>query len=152
MLTMVGRREEGSEACMHLSLWELGGSRTKMHNRMKSPEAVTGQAELEVIVRSTRWLMDALEAARRVDAADWMIGAGAVRTAVWDRLHGYQAPTPVADVDLIFFDADDLSEQRERAVQARLSPALARVPWAVKNQASVHLWDPKRVGFAWAPL
>jgi hypothetical protein len=123
-----------------------------MHNRMERPEAVAGQAELEVIVRSTRWLMDALEAARRVDAPDWMIGAGAVRTAVWDRLHGYQAPTPVADIDLIFFDAGDLSEQRERAVQARLSAELARVPWDVKNQAAVHLWYPKRFGFAVEPL
>jgi hypothetical protein len=75
-----------------------------------------------------------------------------VRTAVWDRLHGYQAPTPVADIDLIFFDADDLSEQRERAVQARLSAELARVPWDVKNQAAVHLWYPKRFGLAVEPL
>jgi hypothetical protein len=113
---------------------------------------VAGQAELEVIVRSTRWLMDALEAARRVGATDWMIGAGAVRTAVWDRLHGYQAPTPVADIDLIFFDARDLSERRERAVQARLSAELPRVAWGVKNQAAVHLWYAKRFGFAVEPL
>src|SRR4051812_12336693 len=69
-------------------------------------------ARLEEIVRSTPWLMDALAAARKVAAPDWLIGAGAVRTAVWDRLHGYDK-AELADVDLAFFDPHDLSEQRE---------------------------------------
>jgi uncharacterized protein len=36
--------------------------------------------------------MSALRAAREVDPPDWLIAAGAIRTAVWDFLHGY-APT-----------------------------------------------------------
>src|SRR4051812_14143940 len=67
---------------------------------------------LEEIVRSTPWLMDALAAAREVAAPDWLIGAGVVRTAVWDRLHGYDK-TELADVDLAFFDPHDLSERHE---------------------------------------
>jgi hypothetical protein len=43
-------------------------------------------------------------AAREVNAPEWWIGAGAIRTAVWDRLHGYAQPTPLADLDLIYFD------------------------------------------------
>jgi hypothetical protein len=41
---------------------------------------------VEEILRSTPWMMDALVAAREVDAPDWLIGAGAVRTPgpPWD--------------------------------------------------------------------
>jgi uncharacterized protein len=53
-------------------------------------------ADVRRIVRSTAWLMNALEVARDVRAPDWLIGAGAIRTAVWDRLHGFDEPTELA--------------------------------------------------------
>jgi hypothetical protein len=94
----------------------------------------------EAIVRGTGWLMDALSAAREVDSPDWLIGAGAVRTAVWDRQHRFAEPTPLADIDLVFFDPGDLARERERELEARLRRALPGVPWQATNQASVHLW------------
>jgi hypothetical protein len=96
--------------------------------------------------------MRALEVAREVDPPDWLIGAGAVRTAVWDRLHGHAEPTPLPDVDLAFFDPDDLSPQREQAVEERLRAALPGVPWEAKNQAAVHLWYERRFGTPAEPL
>ena len=54
------------------------------------------QRRLEEAIRSTSWLMRALIAAHEVDAPDWLIGAGAVRTAVWDRLHSYETRTELA--------------------------------------------------------
>src|SRR3954471_15554389 len=107
-------------------------------------------ARLEEIVRSTPWLMDALAAAREVAAPDWLIGAGAVRTAVWDRLHGYDEAEP-ADVDLAFFDPDDLSEERETAIERQLR-GLLPVEWDAKNQARVHLWYARRFGYEVPPL
>jgi uncharacterized protein len=107
--------------------------------------------DLESIVRSTDWLMRALVAAREVDAPDWLIGAGAVRSAVWDRLHGYQAAEP-ADVDLAFFDPGDLSREREADVEERLRRALPSLDWDAKNQARVHLWYPRRFGDEVPPL
>jgi hypothetical protein len=96
--------------------------------------------------------MRALVAAREVDAPDWWIGAGAVRTAVWERLHGYEQPTPLADLDLIYFDPGDLSEGRERAIETLLKAALAGVPWQARNQAAVHLWFPEKFGYAVEPF
>jgi hypothetical protein len=107
--------------------------------------------QLEEIVRSTGWLMRALEAAREVDAPDWMIGAGAVRTAVWDRLHRFARPTEVADVDLAFFDPQDLSPGRDAQVEADLR-ALLPVTWDAKNQAAVHVWYPRKFGREVEPL
>jgi hypothetical protein len=37
-----------------------------------------------------------------VDLPDWFVGAGAIRNTVWDYLHGYTVPTPLADVDVAF--------------------------------------------------
>jgi hypothetical protein len=96
--------------------------------------------------------MRALRAARAVDAPDWLICAGAVRTAVWDGLHGFAEPSPLADVDLAFFDPDDLSPARDRAVEAALVAAAPDLPWQAKNQAAVHLWYPDRFGFEVEPL
>jgi hypothetical protein len=111
-----------------------------------------GRRELEQIVRSTDWLMRALIAAREVDAPDWLISAGAVRTAVWDRLHCYESRTELPDLDLGFFDGADLSEGRERQIQRLLEAALPDEKWDVKNQAAVHLWYPKKFGYPVEPL
>ena len=104
------------------------------------------------IVRATPSLMRALRAARDVDAPDWLIAAGAIRSAVWDHLHRHEQPTPLADVDLGFFDPVDLSEQREAAVERALRAALPGTPWDVKNQARVHLWYERRFGHPAPPL
>jgi hypothetical protein len=111
-----------------------------------------GRAELERIVRCTEWLTTALTAARDVDAPDWLIGAGAIRTAVWDHLHGYQTRTALADIDLVFFDPDDLSREREDTVRGHLEKRLPAEVWDAKNQAAVHLWYPKRFGYPIEPL
>jgi uncharacterized protein len=113
---------------------------------------VNHEDELRTLVRSTSWLMRALAAARHVDAPDWWIGAGAIRTAVWDHLHGHEQPTPLADIDVIFFDPDDLSEEHEREVEQALADALPDVPWDATNQAAVHLWFPKKFGTAVEPF
>jgi hypothetical protein len=111
-----------------------------------------GEGRLDEIIRSTDWLIRALSAAREVDPPDWVIGAGAIRTAVWNRLHGYDTRTQLADIDLAFFDPDDLSEQHDERLQERLGAALPGERWDVKNQAAVHLWYPRRFGYAVEPL
>lgn len=113
---------------------------------------MNGAAALERTVRSTPWLMAALDAAREVAAPDWLIGAGAVRTAVWDRMHGYDEPTELADVDLVFFDAEAVTPERDREVEAALAQRLPDVPWDAKNQAAVHVWYPAKFGYEVPPL
>jgi hypothetical protein len=104
-------------------------------------------SDFEDIVLTTPWLMDALRAARDVDAPDWLICAGALRNAVWDRLHGYEEPSLLADIDVGFFDAADVTPARDDAVVAALRARLPGVPWQAKNQAAVHLWYERRFGY-----
>jgi hypothetical protein len=107
---------------------------------------------LEQILRSTPWFWELLEAARDVDAPDWLLGAGALRTAVWDRLHGYAEPSGVRDVDLAFFDPVDLTPARDEEVENELRARLPHAPWEARNQAAVHLWYPAKFGTTVEPL
>ncbi len=108
--------------------------------------------ELAKIVRDTSWLYRALVAVRSLDIQDWCIGAGAVRNAVWDALHGYRVPTPLADIDVAYFDASDISQEHDDALQCRLLSCEPDLPWEVTNQAGVHLWFERMFGYAVEPL
>jgi hypothetical protein len=104
--------------------------------------------ELLGIVRGVPWLMTQLEAARAEELPDWFIGAGAIRDVVWDiRFGSGFDPTLIEDVDLVFFDPDDLSHEREVAVERRLGNG-----WDVKNQAAVHTWFEEKFGTPAGPL
>jgi hypothetical protein len=112
----------------------------------------SSEQRLIEIVRSTPWLMRALEAVRTVGAPAACIGAGAVRATVWDRLHEFSTPSDLADVDVPYFDASDLSVERELAYRHHLTELEPGRAWDVVNQASVHLWYERRFGTAIAPL
>lgn len=79
-----------------------------------------------------------LRAVRTLNLPDWWVGAGFVRSKVWDYLHGYARPTPLSDIDVIYFDPADTSEAAEKGHELQLSGLLGGLPWSVKNQARMH--------------
>jgi uncharacterized protein len=113
---------------------------------------MTAASQFEAIVRETPWLMEALRAARDVDPPDWLVCAGALRNAVWDHVHGFASPSPLADLDVGFFDGANLTPARDREVDSALRTRLPGVPWQAKNQAAVHLWYESRFGYPVEPL
>ncbi|NHQ85027.1 nucleotidyltransferase family protein [Iodobacter sp. HSC-16F04] len=80
----------------------------------------------------------ALRQAAALGLPDWCIAAGFVRNLVWDRLHGFTRPTPLTDIDLIYFNTEDISEEADRALEQRLMQD-SDLPWSVKNQARMHV-------------
>ncbi|MYA16672.1 MAG: nucleotidyltransferase family protein [Gammaproteobacteria bacterium] len=96
--------------------------------------------------------MGALRAVRSVVPAEECIGSGAIRNAVWDALHGYSAPSRLADVDVANFDPDDLSVPPRKRYETRLRELGPELTWDVKNQAAVHLWFHKVFGHEVEPL
>ena len=95
--------------------------------------------------------MEILEAVGDEALPDWAVGSGVIRNIVWDHLHNYSEPTPVSDVDVVFFDPDDTSGERDAEVERRLRARLPGVPWEVKNQAGVHLWYEAKFGHPFPP-
>jgi uncharacterized protein len=104
--------------------------------------------DLTQLIQATPWLMAILETVRRCNPPDWLVGAGVMRNLVWDHLHQYQTPTPLADIDVIFFDPQDVRPERDRLVQQQLAQHLPHVPWEATNQAAVHLWYEDEFGFS----
>ncbi len=94
------------------------------------------------LIAGDGWRMAVLRAVRGLGLPDCWVGAGFVRALVWDRLHGYERPTPLADVDVVYFDrriTDRAVEDGHERRLAALWPAeLAAVPWSVRNQARMH--------------
>ncbi len=70
---------------------------------------------------------------------DCWVGAGFVRTAVWDALHERQAAPPTADIDVIWFDATRATADDDRAIERQLGAEAPGPVWSVKNQARMHL-------------
>ena len=84
--------------------------------------------------------MKQLRAARELALPDWCIAAGFVRNRVWDHLHGIAPARLPVDIDVIYFDADDVSRESEAAFERRLDALLPGLPWQVRNQARMHVW------------
>jgi hypothetical protein len=117
-----------------------------------SASAEFHRSELISIVQASPWFMNALVTVASLNLTSWCIGAGAVRNLVWDRLHEYEKPSVLSDIDVVYFDAVDLSPSTEKRLQAALEAAVPDVPWEVTNQAAVHLWFEGYFGHAVQPL
>lgn len=79
-----------------------------------------------------------LRVLREVGPEGAWIGAGFVRNAVWDHLHGYGEATPLADIDVLHFAPRALDPQADADFEAALRRR-CEAPWSVKNQARMHL-------------
>lgn len=119
---------------------------------MPAPHCDPHAAALRALVLTHAPLMRWLRAARDHAPADGCIGAGAVRSLVWDHLHGFPPGSHApADVDFVYYDPTDLSAEHEAAVARRLREAAPDAPWEVANQARVHLWHRNSRGVAPPP-
>jgi hypothetical protein len=83
--------------------------------------------------------MALLQPVAALGLADCWIGAGLIRNAVWDHLHGLPVePKAGSDVDVAYCDHGDASLERDLAIERRLLDTFPRVPWSVHNQARMH--------------
>jgi hypothetical protein len=99
---------------------------------------MNGVSRLQAIIRDEplRWRILGLVRALRLP--DGWIGAGFVRNAVWDTLHGRVSSPLSRDVDVLWFDATQAEAAADRTIEARLRLADPSVSWSVKNQARMH--------------
>ncbi len=83
-----------------------------------------------------------------VDLPDSWLAAGAVAQTVWNAAHGLPHDYGIADIDLVYFDAAELSASAEAVEERRIRRAFADLPvkFDVKNEARVHLWYSEKFG------
>lgn len=109
---------------------------------------------LEGIIRDEPVLMRVLASIRDMGLPDGWLVSGAIYNCVWNRLTGRPAFHGVSDIDIIYFDARDLSWDAEDVVIRQVEAALADLPVPVqtRNQARVHLWYEQKFGIPFSPL
>jgi len=82
--------------------------------------------------------LQALSVVRQLGLPDCWIGAGFLRDAVWDHLHGHAPRKPEGDIDVIWFDTENSTSARDRDLENRLRELMGDLDWSVKNQARMH--------------
>ena len=88
---------------------------------------IAGQSEMSAILAEVASL----------GLPDCWVGAGFLRNAVWDALHDRPWSTGESDIDIVYFEAADITSGTEHRFEERLRQSLNR-PWSVKNQARMH--------------
>ncbi|WP_067732806.1 nucleotidyltransferase family protein [Novosphingobium naphthalenivorans] len=97
------------------------------------------KADLAALLEADALRMEAMTAVHALALPDGWIGAGFVRDAVWDHIHG-RAPSPLSgDIDVIWFDPERMDSSFDRTLEARLHAQMPALDWSVKNQARMHL-------------
>lgn len=83
----------------------------------------------------------------------WLVG-GCLFQTVWNLCSGQPPGAGVRDYDIFYFDAGDLSEAAETAINLRAQQAFGSlgVQLELKNQARVHTWYPAYFGRPCPPL
>ncbi|MDO6477667.1 nucleotidyltransferase family protein [Alteromonas sp. 1_MG-2023] len=80
----------------------------------------------------------ALQAVAALSLRDCWIGAGFIRNLIWDHTHRRSIPTPLNDVDVVYFDSDNVSAEAETVHTGRLNTIMPALNWEVRNQARMH--------------
>ncbi|WP_246079076.1 nucleotidyltransferase family protein [Paenibacillus piri] len=103
------------------------------------------------LIRSNNEIMEDLALLRSLQLPDVHVAAGYVRNCVWDRLHGYEERTPLNDIDVIYYDLEEMSEQFEKIIERQLNEQTGRSIWSVKNQARMHIRNRTKIGKRFGP-
>lgn len=107
------------------------------HMARETGRVVQTENDISELIRNDPWRMKVLHAAEQLDLPDWWIGAGFLRNIIWDALEG-NPPEPPRDVDLVYFDAQDLAPETDWAYDEQMRASLPNTEWEIRNQARMH--------------
>lgn len=117
------------------------------------PEPTLAQRFIDQVLQNphNRAILQRLPSLHLPDA--WLV-AGCLFQTVWNLQSGRAPTAGIKDYDLFYFDANDLSEQAEAAVGARVAACMGELGVTIeaKNQARVHTWYPQWFGKPYAAL
>ena len=106
-----------------------------MTSQSPAPRPAVHSLETLLMEDAERWRV--LGLVRALDLPDCWVGAGFVRNAVWDRLHGRRLPHQ-GDVDVVWFCAECAEPEEDRRAEDMLRAMDPSIPWSVRNQARMH--------------
>lgn len=109
--------------------------------------------ELQSIVLGSPLISALLGNWDKIALPDCWLVAGGVAQTVWNHASGFPSTHGINDIDIVYYDANDLSENAEAEQAARIQNAFSDLHvWIdVKNEARVHLWHEAKFGYPIEP-
>jgi len=91
------------------------------------------------LIKQDALRVKALDCINKLNLPHCDLGAGFVRNLVWDHLHQKPNPTPLNDMDVIYYDAAETDETLYLKYETQLNALLPDVNWQVRNQTKMHI-------------
>jgi uncharacterized protein len=91
------------------------------------------------LVKHDKLRIISLDCVFQLNLPQCYLAAGFVRNLVWDHLHQKQVPTPLNDLDVIYFDPTERSAGVYLEYEALLKEWMPKLNWQVRNQAQMHI-------------
>lgn len=104
-------------------------------------------------ISQSETLIKILERSDELQIPNWCFGAGCLAQTVWNLKTGNAPHQFINDVDWVYFDNLDLSEESENRTQKLVQEHFVDIPlkFDVKNQARVHTWYAQKFGYKIPP-
>ena len=80
------------------------------------------------------------------------LSAGVIRNWIWSHLHGQKYDFHQTEVDVVFYDAEEINQQRTLKLKSLLEAKYPDQIWDITNQAHVHHWYKTESGHTIQPL
>src|ERR1700722_13251910 len=111
------------------------------------------QNDLETALRQNKWLGEILERFEEGALPDSWLATCCIAQTIWNLRCEQPAEFGLKDVDLIYFDEQDLSFEAEASHKRRLRDLFQHLPIKldVKNEPRGHLWYEERFGYGIEP-
>lgn len=105
-------------------------------------------AILHKILKTNTELYTVIQNLYKLGLSNCYVGGGCIFQTVWNYQLEYDINYGITDVDLIYFDNTDLSEDAENMVIRKVVALFSNMRYVfdVKNEARVHLWYKKKFG------
>ena len=68
-------------------------------------------------IQNDKFMMKALKTAKEACLPNWFIGAGFVRDTVWNVQHSFKVDYNFKDLDLGYFDKQNVSEKKDKVLE-----------------------------------
>lgn len=106
------------------------------------------EQDIITLLEHDKEMMEILRSVRSLQLPDCWVGGGVIRSKVWDHLHNYSTPTPLPDVDVVYYDKNDFdkkeinspSTKSEKSIEMNLTTMMPKIHWEVVNQARMHVF------------
>lgn len=111
------------------------------------------ETRLNTIVASSPTLTAVLDRWIAIELSDCWLSGSAIAQTAWNATFGFAPDYGLVDIDLVYYDAADLSEESEARHAARINALFpdSAVRIDVKNEARVHLWYAAKFGYPIEP-